>query len=146
MYQSIFWQDHVVDAQGKVIQAGTDMSAVHFNTMDFGIFNNDLTTRLLTLNHKNYMATVDSELIGEVIETTLTNNQRYPFNNSLKSISLKSNKDTVNYTVNVDVISSDGSVGDIKISEKKLNGFKISYDGSAKNVVLRLKITGGIML
>ena len=39
---------------------------------------------------------------------------------------------------------SGGLLGEIHITDKALNGFKVSFDGSAKSVTLELKIKGGM--
>ena len=52
---------------------------------------------------------------------------------------------TKNYTVEAEVTTSDGNVGEIVISDKTLNGFKIAFTGSAKNVTATIKIRGGIL-
>ena len=50
-----------------------------------------------------------------------------------------------NYTVDVYVKSvAGGRLGDITVSGKGTNSFKVRHDGSAKTVVLTLKITGGM--
>ena len=45
----------------------------------------------------------------------------------------------------VEVVSADGLVGDIEVYDKALNGFKIRYTGSAKNVKLRYYVQGGML-
>ena len=70
---------------------------------------------------------------------------RYPFNGSSKSVSLKANRKTKNYTVEYEVSSSDGNVGEIVVGSKALNGFSMAFTGSAKTVTVKLKIRGGII-
>ena len=36
-----------------------------------------------------------------------------------------------------------GNVGEVEISDKQLNGFKVAFTGSAKSVTLKLFIKGG---
>lgn len=84
-------------------------------------------------------------LKGEVITTTLTNSQTYPFNNSKKTIALSGPKVNNDYTVDVQVNSvTGGAVGDFYITDKLTNGFKLEYTGSATSVVVALHIRGGI--
>lgn len=81
-----------------------------------------------------------------VLTATCNNTQKYPFNNSTKTIALSGanlryNKD---YTVTAEVVScTGGCVGDIVVSDKLLNGFKIAYTGSASAVELKIYIQGG---
>ena len=84
-------------------------------------------------------------LKGEVITTTLTNSQTYPFNNSKKTIALSGPKVNNDYTVDVQVNSvTGGAVGDFYITDKLTNGFKLEYTGSATSVAVTLHIRGGI--
>ncbi len=86
-----------------------------------------------------------ADMTGDIITTQLTNSQQYPFNNSIKTISLPYAKNNLNYTVQMEVVSySGGFVGDISITEKMLNGFKIATTGSATSVNLKLYVKGGI--
>ena len=86
-----------------------------------------------------------SALKGEVIKKTLKNTQTYPFNNSLTSVQLSGPKVNKDYTVDIEVNGvTGGAVGDIFVSDKLVNGFKIEYTGSAKSVDVTLHIRGGI--
>lgn len=83
-------------------------------------------------------------LASESGEITLTNSQKYPFNNSVASVALKQRMETTAYTVETDVLSATGEVGRIVISDKQLNGFKISYTGSAKTAKIKFFVKGGL--
>jgi hypothetical protein len=81
-----------------------------------------------------------------VLTTTCTNSQKYPFNNSTKTIALSGAnlRYTKDYTVTAEIVSyTGGCVGDIVISDKLLNGFKIGYTGSATSVELKIYVQGG---
>lgn len=85
-------------------------------------------------------------LKGFVIEADLTNTQAYPFNNSVKTIALtgemvRLNKD---YTVIVEASPTGGHLGDVLISDKMLNGFKVAYTGSASSAHVKCYIQGGM--
>ena len=41
-------------------------------------------------------------------------------------------------------MESDGQVGEIIVSDKALNGFKIAYTGSGSSVTLAVRIKGGM--
>lgn len=84
-------------------------------------------------------------LEGLILEVTLTNSSKYPFNNSVKTLAfgsgdLRNNKD---YTVTAEAEPADGFVGDIVISDKMLNGFKVAFTGSAKSVKVKCYVQGG---
>lgn len=61
----------------------------------------------------------------------LKNSKMYPFNNSITAVALKVPFESSNYNVYAVVQKSTGEVGDIVISDKARNGFKIAYTGSA---------------
>ena len=53
-------------------------------------------------------------------------------------------RNTVDYTVTAEVVEySGGFPGEIVISAKLLNGFKIAHTGSAKSVTVKLYVKGG---
>lgn len=161
-YQVLLWKDHAVTPgntysvtengdgtitltpAGRVIQQGTNMSAVNFNNMERGIFAANVLTAesmrmIMMLQNKT------DSLEGIVLEETLTNSKEYPFNDSVKTIALdnenlRNNKD---YTVIFETEATDGFVEDIVITDKMLNGFKVSYTGSAKSVKVKCYVQGG---
>lgn len=164
MRELINWVDHVVEypsrftetdlgsgmiqldkAPGTVKQQGTPQSATNFNTMDLAAFEsmligNENSRKLLTVQEK-----VES-LDGEAVQVTLTNTYEYPFNNSIKTVQIPTTRNTTDYVVEVELVSKtgNGGVGNVIISDKLLNGFKIRYTGSATSVVFNLHIKGGI--
>jgi D-serine deaminase-like pyridoxal phosphate-dependent protein len=75
---------------------------------------------------------------------TLTNTKQYPFNNSVQTIALQTSRDNQAYTVQIEVVSSKGEAGEIIISDRAVNGFKIAFSGSAKQAVIRYYLTGGL--
>lgn len=58
-------------------------------------------------------------------------------------MSLAITRDNTDYTVDVDIQAHAGNVGEIRIYDKQLNGFKVQYDGSAESATLILRIKGG---
>lgn len=155
-YNKTRWQDHVTAYQnryrevengdgttthepveGEVLQQGTPQSAKNFNNMEDGIFQaTEMAAEAArAILHANQLL---KRVAGETIETTLTNTFTYPFNNSKKTIALTKQRDTLNYTVTVEAESLDkGAVGAVKVTDKQLNGFKVEFTGSAKNVAIR---------
>lgn len=83
---------------------------------------------------------------GFVMTATLTNTKKYPFNNSVQTLAIPqtSTRTTKDYTVTVEVTDySGGCVGDIVVSDKMLNGFKVAHTGSATSVSLKIYVQGG---
>lgn len=141
MYRRTFWLDKVVDADtGEQIQEGTDQSAGHFNNAEHGISDVNLAAALILIS---------SSLTAEQAATeertiTLTNSQSYPFNDSTQTIALATARNFTDYTVEAEVLEHSGNVGDVRIFDRMLNGFKIAYDGSAKSATIKLRIKGGM--
>ena len=143
-YNRTFWVDHVTDQNGNVIQQGTLVDEDHLNNQETGIFGGeqarDEMLRILLLNDDRINA-----LDGETIDVTLKNTQVYPFNNSKTAVQLTKERSKKDYTVDVEVTGvTGGAVGDIFITDKLVNGFKIQYTGSAAEVTAALHIRGGI--
>lgn len=141
MYQNTKWLDRVVDAgTGDVIQEGTDQSAGNFNNMEAGISDSHTAAAMLLIAAGQLAAAQTAE----VIVKTLTNTESYPFNNSQQYVSLSNVKARTDYTVDVEILEHSGEVGDVIISDKLLNGFKVRYDGSATSATIKLIIKGGM--
>ena len=163
MKTPVNWKDHIVEhpdyytevnigdgvvqhvkAPGEIIQQGTPMSASNFNDMDLGGIQGILIG-LLGAQYVHQLSQKVEGLEGEQIEVTLTNTKNYPFNNSLKSVQLSKYRNSKDYTVQVEVLEkTGGGVGDILVTDKLLNGFKIAYTGAATSVKVNCMIRGGI--
>lgn len=145
---------------GTIIQQGTNMSAANFNNIEMGITDHDLAMEILVLLARNLadratksesdIANTDTLLLAEVtpeIKTlTLSNTAKYPFNSSIANVSMSQSRNSLNYTVEAVATASDGNVGEIVISDKQKNGFKIAFTGSATSVTVSIKIRGGILV
>lgn len=141
-YSKNIWKDHVVDGS-TIIQQGTPINAANLNNMEEGIFE---ATELVNVQVQLGMQLKRNiaDLEGEIKEVPLTNTLFYPFTNSAKTVSLSKPRDTTNYRIITEIISTDGVVEDIEVYDKQLNGFKVKYIGSAKNVIVKCFIQGGM--
>ena len=140
MFNQTHWVDEYKDpSTGEVIQKGTDQSAGNFNAMENGI--QDVSIALAALMIGLDQQQVENEV--EELTVALTNSEKYPFNNSEKSIAMQKACVSKAYLVDVELVSHVGDVGDIIISDKLLNGFKVRFDGSAKSATVTLRIKGG---
>ena len=167
MYHNLQWKDHAVTPDrtynmaqnpdrtvtltpaGKVIQQGTNMSAANFNNIEMGITDQDLAAHITLLLVHDLRCRADvseADIKVEEKTMTLTNTAKYPFNNSIASVSMEQARKTKNYTVEAEVTAANGNVGEIVVSDKTLNGFKIAFTGSAKSVTVAIKIKGGIIV
>lgn len=164
MYSIIVWKDHSVTPgntykvtnnsdgtmtltpTGTILQQGTNMSATNFNNMETGILAANLTA-VEAFNLARLVKERTASLEGFILEATLTNTQKYPFNNSKTTVAFGPTnvRDTKNYTVVVEAEEIiGGCLGDIIISDKMLNGFKVEYTGSATEVKFKIYVQGGI--
>jgi hypothetical protein len=82
-------------------------------------------------------------LIPEVGSVSLSNTKQYPFNDSEVIVALSAARASDSYTVQTELLSSDGEAGDVVVSGKALNGFKLAYTGSATSADIRYSVTGG---
>ena len=129
--------------EGEVIQEGTPQNAKNFNDMEQRILAAGEVAGLAMLKVGAVESKVEG-LAGEIIETTLTNSKEYPFNNSKKTLALKTPRGNLDYTVFVESSTEDaGGIGEVKITDKQLNGFKIEFTGAAKEVSVKCTVQGG---
>ena len=141
MYRNTQWIDEVKDQDTEeVIQEGTPQSAGNFNNMEHGISDAHLAAALLIIQSG---LTAD-QVATEEKAVTLSNSQSYPFNNSTQTIALSRVRNFTDYTVEAEITDHDGNVGDVRIFDRMLNGFKVAYDGSAKTATVKLRIKGGM--
>lgn len=75
---------------------------------------------------------------------TLTNSQKFPFNNSQVTIPIPVERANKNYIVDWEIASSNGPTGDILVSAKLVNGFKMEFTGSATSVTVNYQVLGGM--
>lgn len=144
MYGRTYWLDHVEDQHGTVIQQGTPMDQAHFNNEEEGISDVHIAAKIILLKALQTAREAD----GEAYEVTLTNNQKYPFNSTMDTpttVALNKSKVSKNYAVDVYVKAyTGGEVGEVHISDKLTNGFKVAFDGNATSVTLILVVRGGM--
>lgn len=79
----------------------------------------------------------------QTVQKTLTNSLKFPFNNSQVTVPLPREVSNANYVVNTEVVSHNGNIGEVIVSDKLVNGFKLAFTGSASQVVVKCVIMGG---
>lgn len=142
-YKRTYWVDHVTDQHGAVIQQGTLMDQAHFNNMELGISDVGLAVAIFQFQkiQDNYNQAV------ELHEVTLemAAGQKWPFNNQPTTVALRQLRESINYSVDVAVLSySGGRLGNIQVTDRAKNGFKLTHDGSATTVKVQIRISGGM--
>ena len=139
MYEQKLWQDHVTEfedrytesrnddgtithtpVEGEIIQQGTPQNATNFNHMENGISNATETAALMALSTIHHQQAI-ADLQGETATVTLKNTQQYPFNNSTQSVALKTERNHMDYTVEIEIVDYTGGFpGDIVITERRV--------------------------
>lgn len=163
MTDRTFWQNHVTEyagrysvvehedgtitlipVEGDIVQQGTPQDETNFNALE------ERAWEAGQLAAENARVLIHHDLalrkvVGESDVITLNNSQEYPFNDSKQTVALKQRRDNVNYIVKVDIAAvGTGCVGDVVISDKQVNGFKVEYTGSVKQAKLCYIVEGGM--
>lgn len=136
-YTPTMWRD---DVPG--IQDGTPIDETNLNNMEGGINAAELLAEYLAEVLLKTNAKVNN-LDGEVITVTLTNTGDFYTNNSVKTITLGTRRDTLDYIVSAEIQGDTTNVGDVVIYDKQTNGFKVKYTGSAASATIKLYVHGG---
>lgn len=140
--------------EGEISTEGTPQDAMNFNNIETGIQDATIATQILSWwalqdMRRDYahQALMDSEVLGESKEVTLKNTANFPFNTTVdtpQTVNLTKQRKNLFYTVEAEVKSHVGEVGEINITGKALNGFKVGYTGPGSQVVLTLRVKGGM--
>lgn len=136
-YHKTQWVD---DVPG--IQEGTPQDEYHFNNNETGTDAANLLVEFLTEVVSKNQKRLDN-VDGEVITRTLTNTKDFYFNNSVQTVPIALQRDTLDYRVDVEVQGDVVNVGDVVVFDKQQNGFKVKYTGSAPSVTVKLYVRGG---
>jgi hypothetical protein len=164
MYDWTYWLDHVtspsncfrivdngdgtvtITMAGTVMQQGTPQDQTRFNNIEGGIVDAHAASALL-LNFARQLGwrvdDLETATVQEVGQKTLTNSETFPFNNSKSSVALANARDNKNYIVVIADVTGTGNVGEIEVTDRLVNGFKLAFTGSAKNVTVTYAVIGG---
>lgn len=85
----------------------------------------------------------DEALTCEEGTITLTNTLTFPFNNSRTTVSLANRQKDTKYVVIPEVLTVAGNIGDVTVTDKQVNGFKVGYSGGAASVTVKYYVIGG---
>lgn len=164
MYNQTYWLDHVTEyvdrfkevtngdgsithtpVTGEIIQQGTPQNQTNFNNIEMELQDQHIFNRFMAVFGKALETRVNN-IDPEYHTVTLTNTATYPFNTTVDTpvtISLDTTRASTNYIIyTVTADAADGNVGDVVITGRTLNGFKVSYNGSATSVDLVLAVWG----
>lgn len=131
---------------GEVYVEGTPQNAANFNNMEDGIEDAHIGADLI-LNGLRQLGWRTEDLEKATVQETgtvnLTNTQQFPFNDSKKTVALTNVRDNLNYIVVVVSKTGSGNIGEIEISDRQVNGFKIEFTGSAASATVVYAVIGG---
>ena len=122
------------------------MSATNFNNMEDGIGDDHSAAKLIlnALRQSEWrIADLEKATIQETGTKALTNTNKFPFNNSKASVALTNTRDNLNYTVVIVGVTGTGNIGEVVVSERLVNGFKLEFTGSAKSAAVTYAVIGG---
>lgn len=106
----------------------------------------DLASKLIINVLRQHMwQNEDDALICEEGTKTLTNTKRFPFNDSKASVSLVKTQKNTKYVIIAEPSTVAGNIGDINVSDRLTNGFKLAFTGSAKSVTVKYYVIGGFI-
>jgi len=132
---------------GEIYVQGTPQDAAHWNNMEDGIMDAHVAHDLLLNGLRQTVWRVgdlERATDQETGSVTLTNTMQFPFNNSIVTVPLTITRDNLNYIVEViKVEPTGGPAGDVEISERQVNGFKMAFTGSASSVKVTYAVIGG---
>ena len=103
-----------------------------------------------TALQQDQLDNIDANLAVETGTITLTNSKKYPLNSTVTTpvnVALATRRSNTDYTVEVEVTAYSGGLpGEVQVSGKLVNSFKLSFTGSATSVTVKYKVRGGITL
>lgn len=133
-------------APGEIQEAGTQISATNLNQMDHGTQDAKLASTLI-LNALRQIGWRTEDLekatVQEVGSKVLSNTNKFPFNNSKSTVALSQTRDNLNYIVVIVSATGAGNIGEVEVSDRLVNGFKLAFTGSAKSVTVQYAVIGG---
>ena len=128
----------------NVEQLGDDVELLEDDVIVVDADGDLATTLIMNRLRQHIWQNEDDALICEEGTVSMTNNQKFPFNNSQKTVALVKAQKNTKYVVIVEDVTA-GNVGDIVVTDKQVNGFKIAYTGSAASATAKYTVIGGII-
>lgn len=139
--------------RGTVYVEGTPQDAAHFNNLEGGVLDAHTAVSLLVnaLRQQGWRVEalearadeLEAHQQAQTGSVTLTNSLAFPFNNSVQSVALSSRLENTDYAVVIKSVTANGNPGEIDITDRQVNGFKMSYTGSASSVTVNYAVIGG---
>lgn len=137
--------------RGTVMVHGTPQNADNFNNLEYGVFDASLAASQIAIACRQNKWDIDSldaliklRTLTETGSKILTNTLEFPFNNSKSSVAIPTVRSYTDYeVVIISATAASGNVGEVIVSERQVNGFKLEYTGSASSVTVTYAVIGG---
>ena len=165
IFNPINWKDRIVErprtytevinqdgsrtdtpAPGEIQEVGTQISATNLNQMDHGIQDAKVGAELI-LNALRQIGwrtdALEKATVQETGTKTLTNTKNFPFNDSKATVALTNVRENLNYVVVIIEATGAGNIGEVEVSDRLTNGFKLAFTGSSKSVTVKYAVIGG---
>lgn len=165
IFNPINWKDRIVErprtytevtnpdgsrtdtpSPGEIQEPGTQISATNLNQMDHGIQDAKVGAELI-LNALRQIGwrtdALEKATVQETGTKTLTNTKSFPFNDSKSTVALTNVRENLNYVVVIVEATGTGNIGEVEVSDRLTNGFKLAFNGSAKSVTVKYAVIGG---
>lgn len=165
IFNPINWKDRIVErprtytevtnpdgsrtdtpSPGEIQEPGTQISATNLNQMDHGIQDAKVGAELM-LNALRQIGwrtdALEKATVQETGTKTLTNTKSFPFNDSKSTVALTNVRENLNYVVVIVEATGAGNIGEVEVSDRLTNGFKLAFNGSAKSVAVKYAVIGG---
>lgn len=119
---------------------GEIITRAGLNNIEAGVLANDTAIAAL-------QTTLAARGLAYEGTATLTNTQLWPFNSSLKSVSIGHTFPNTGYAVVIKSAeaSDGGNIGEIYCTDFGTNAFKMGYTGSAASVTVTYAVIGGFV-
>jgi hypothetical protein len=79
-------------------------------------------------------------MIMETGVVTLENTKAYPFNDSARTVALGQEQGGTDYFVLTEAVGSQWEIGEVRVYDKAVNGFRMSFTGSARSAKVRYTV------
>lgn len=130
---------------GEVDGLGIDVDEL---TDDLLIVNQDgdvASKLILNALRQHIWQSEDEALICEEGTATLHNTKKFPFNDSKQTLALANRQRNQEYVILAEATTVAGNIGEITVSDKAVNGFKMAFSGGAKEVAVKYYVIGGFI-
>lgn len=137
--------EDVTDLAGDVTELTGDLEDLGADVVIVDADGDIASKLLINALRQHIWSSEDNAMICENGTATLTNSRKFPFNNSMSTIALANRQRNTKYVVIAEVVTVAGNIGDVVISDKQVNGFKMGFTGGAASATVNYIVIGGII-